>query len=234
MQRILLVDPDRSITQSLAPFLQKAGYQVRCAYDGQQAIRAKLEYSPDLILLSWMLPDIHGLEVCQQIRRTCTTPVILLTTRSERTAPLRGLELCADDTLTKPFSTREALAHIHAVLRRVEMDKHGHQRDSIQFGEFNLDPAGRRFQKGQSELQLSAREFDLILTLVENAGRALSRAELMARVWGSQWFGDPHTLDVHIRWLRLKIEEDPASPRYIKTVHGFGYRFASQIELAAT
>ena len=163
--------------------------------------------------------------MCRQLRQTCTTPVILLTKRSERTAPLRGLELCADDTITKPFSTREALAHIRAVLRRVTLDQQGLKANPASSGAFSLDAAAHRALKDQHELHLSAREFDLFAALIESAGQAISRAELMARVWGNQWIGDPRTLDVHVRWLRIKIEEDPANPQYIKTVHGFGYRF---------
>lgn len=227
MERILLVDPEPNTDSVLAPALRKTGYQVRTANTGRDAIRMKLNFFPDIILLDWMLPDMHGLEACKQLRQTCTTPIILLTKRSEKTAPLRGLELCADDTLTKPFSTREALAHIQAVLRRVRLDRQGTEFYPIRRGVFFLDPAAHRVLKNERDLQLSIREFDLLCVLLDNAGQALSRTEIMARVWGSQWIGDPRTLDVHIRWLRLKIEDDPANPVFLQTVHGFGYRFNS-------
>ncbi len=227
MERILLVDPDPTTGNILAPALRNTGYQVQTASDGRQALRAKTEFSPDLILLDWVLPDMHGLEACKQLRQTCTTPVILLTKRSERTAPLRGLELCADDTITKPFSTREALAHIQAVLRRVRLNRQGSDIQPIRRGAFYLDPAAHRALKNERDLLLSAREYDLLSVFLDNAGQALSRAELMARVWGSQWIGDARTLDVHVRWLRLKIENDPANPVFLQTVHGFGYRFSS-------
>lgn len=226
MEDILLADADPSTHDLLAPVLHKAGYQLRLALNGKQALRLRQEFLPALILLDWSLPDMVGLEACRQLRNTCTTPIILLTKRSEKTAPLRGLETCADGSLIKPFSAREALAHIHAVLRRVALDKQGLPENSVHVGRFALEYNARRVLKDQRELQLSTREFDLFTALVESAGQALSRAELMARVWGSQWFGDPHTLDVHIRWLRLKIEDDPAHPKTIRTVHGFGYRFA--------
>jgi DNA-binding response OmpR family regulator len=226
MARILLVDMNPATRDSLLPALRDEGYTVRIAYDGRQAMRAKQEFSPDLILLDWMLPDFHGLEVCKQLRKTCTTPVILLTQPGEKTAPLRGLESCADDTLARPFSTREALAHIHAVLRRVQLDRQGADNTPIQDGVFTLDPAGHWAKKGEDELELSAREFDLLRIFMGSPRQALSRAEIMTKVWGNRWFGDPRTLDVHVRWLRLKIEEDPANPHYLQTVHGIGYRFS--------
>lgn len=232
MERILIIDADPSYERILISALDRHGYQARLARDGRQAFQIKQEFSPDVILLDWALPDIHGLEVCRQLRQTCTTPIILLTQRSERSAPLRSLELCADDTMMKPFTIREALAHIQAALRRVKLDRFGLAASPVQHGPFSLDPAGHRALKNQRELQLSAREFDLLTALIENAGQAISRSDLMVRVWGSHWIGDTRTLDVHVRWLRLKIEEDPTNPNYIKTIHGFGYRFAGADEIS--
>jgi DNA-binding response OmpR family regulator len=178
-----------------------------------------------------MLPDISGVEVCRRLRTFTTTPVIMLTARGEEIDRVLGLEVGADDYLAKPFSFRELLARIQAMLRRVQLDRQMTQPQPMSTRHLSLDPAARRVYKGEAELQLSAREFDLLATLMKNAGRAMSRDELIKLVWGDDWVGDPRTLDVHVRWLRLKIEEDPASPQYIQTVRGYGYRFAGPEEL---
>jgi DNA-binding response OmpR family regulator len=179
-----------------------------------------------------MLPDISGLEVCRRLRATSTTPVIMLTARGEEIDRVLGLEVGADDYLAKPFSFRELLARIRAILRRVELDRQASQMQAMVLRQLSLDPTSRRVFKGDQELQLSAREFELLAILMKNAGRALSRDELLAQVWGEEWIGDPRTLDVHVRWLRLKVEDDPAIPQYIQTVRGYGYRFAGPEELA--
>jgi DNA-binding response OmpR family regulator len=151
--------------------------------------------------------------------------------RGEEIDRVLGLEVGADDYLPKPFSFRELLARIRSILRRVELDRQASQLQPVNLGRLSLDPVARRVYKGDRELQLSAREFDLLSTMMRNAGRALSREELLAEVWGDDWIGDQRTLDVHVRWLRIKIEEDPASPVYIQTVRGHGYRFAGSEEL---
>ncbi|MBN1147997.1 MAG: response regulator transcription factor [Anaerolineales bacterium] len=232
MTLILLVDDEQLITDSLAYSLRREGFDVQAVVDGLSALKAIDEINPDLIVLDLMLPDISGLEVCRRLRQTRTTPVIMLTARGEEIDRVLGLEVGADDYLAKPFSFRELLARIHATLRRVELDRQLSQPQQIVLRKLNLDPVARRVFKGEEELQLSAREFDLLATLMKNAGRAMSRDELIKQVWGEDWVGDPRTLDVHIRWLRLKVEEDPASPVYIQTVRGFGYRFAGPEELS--
>jgi DNA-binding response OmpR family regulator len=189
------------------------------------------EFDPDLVVLDIMLPGINGLEVCRRIRATNSIPVIMLTARGEEMDRILGLEVGADDYLAKPFSFRELLARIRSILRRVEMDRQTAQFQPVSVGDLTLDPIARRAFRGQQELQLSAREFDLLSILMRNAGRALNRDELLSLVWGADWIGDPRTLDVHVRWLRLKIEEDPAVPTYIQTVRGHGYRFAGPEEL---
>jgi DNA-binding response OmpR family regulator len=194
-------------------------------------LQEAVEYQPDLVVLDVMLPGMSGLEVCQRLRARSATPVIMLTARGEEIDRVLGLEVGADDYLPKPFSFRELLARIRSILRRVELDRQASQLQPINLGRLSLDPIARRVYKGDKELQLSAREFDLLSTMVRNAGRALSREELLAEVWGDDWIGDQRTLDVHVRWLRLKIEEDPASPIYIQTVRGHGYRFAGPEEL---
>ncbi len=232
MTRILLVDDEQLITDSLSYSLKREGFDVEAVADGLSAIKAVEEQRPDLVVLDLMLPDISGFEVCRRLRTFTTTPVIMLTARGEEIDRVLGLEVGADDYLAKPFSFRELLARIQAMLRRVQLDRQAPQPQLVHMGQINLDPVARRLYKGEQEIQLSAREFDLLAALMKNAGRAMSRDELIKLVWGDDWVGDPRTLDVHVRWLRLKIEEDPASPVYIQTVRGFGYRFAGQEELA--
>jgi DNA-binding response OmpR family regulator len=231
MTRILLVDDEPLITDSLSYSLKREGFEVKAVGDGEQALKELREFDPDLVVLDIMLPGINGLEVCRRIRATNSTPVIMLTARSEEMDRILGLEVGADDYLPKPFSFRELLARIRSILRRVEMDRQNAQFQPVSVGDLTLDPIARRAFRGQQELQLSAREFDLLSILMRNAGRALNRDELLSLVWGEDWIGDPRTLDVHVRWLRLKIEEDPAVPAYIQTVRGHGYRFAGPEEL---
>jgi DNA-binding response OmpR family regulator len=231
---ILLVDDETLITDSLAYSLKREGFEVKTVGDGNSALKAVEESKPDLIVLDLMLPDISGFEVCRRLRTFTATPVIMLTARGEEIDRVLGLEVGADDYLAKPFSFRELLARIQAMLRRVALDRQVAQPapQMLVMRQISLDPVARRAFKGEHELQLSAREFDLLAVLMKSAGRAMSREDLIKQVWGDDWVGDPRTLDVHIRWLRLKIEEDPAEPEYIQTVRGFGYRFAGLEELA--
>ncbi len=231
MARILLVDDEPLITESLSYSLRREGYEVKAVGDGTAALEAIEEFTPDVVVLDVMLPGMSGLEVCRQLRARSATPVIMLTARGEEIDRVLGLEVGADDYLAKPFSFRELLARIRSILRRVDLDRQMTQLQPIILGDLSLDPVARRVIKNEQEVQLSAREFDLLSILIRNAGRALSREELLAEVWGSDWIGDPRTLDVHVRWLRIKIEDDPASPKYIQTVRGHGYRFAGQEEL---
>jgi DNA-binding response OmpR family regulator len=228
---ILLVDDEPLITDSLTYSLQREGFEVKAVQDGNSALQAAAEVKPDLIVLDLMLPDISGLEVCRRLRASTTTPVIMLTARGEEIDRVLGLEVGADDYLAKPFSFRELLARVRANLRRVELDRQMSQMQPVSLRALSLDPVARRVFRGEQELQLSAREFDLLAVLMKNAGRAMSREELLSLVWGEEWIGDPRTLDVHVRWLRMKVEEDPASPTYIQTVRGYGYRFAGPEEL---
>jgi DNA-binding response OmpR family regulator len=211
--------------------LKREGFDVRAVGDGPDALQEVEDFQPDLVVLDIMLPSMSGLEVCRQLRAKSAIPVIMLTARGEEIDRVLGLEVGADDYLAKPFSFRELLARIRSILRRVELDRQATQLQPVNLGGLSLDPVARRVHKDEQELQLSAREFDLLSILMKNAGRALSRDELLAEVWGEDWIGDPRTLDVHVRWLRLKIEDDPASPFYIQTVRGHGYRFAGPEEL---
>jgi len=232
LTRILLVDDETLITDSLTYSLRREGFEVKAVGDGSVVLDAVEEFQPDLIVLDIMLPGMSGLEVCRRLRTHSAIPVIMLTARGEEIDRVLGLEVGADDYLAKPFSFRELLARIRSILRRIELDRQASHLQAVTLGDLMLDPVARRVFRKEQEVQLSAREFDLLSILIKNAGRALSRDELLADVWGSDWIGDPRTLDVHVRWLRLKVEEDPASPRYIQTVRGHGYRFAGPEELA--
>ncbi len=232
MTRILLVDDEPLITDSLSYSLRREGFEVSAVGDGLEALQLIQDFQPDLVVLDLMLPGMSGLEVCRRLRTQSATPVIMLTARSEEIDRVLGLEVGADDYLAKPFSFRELLARIRAILRRIELDRQISQTQQLTLGKLSMDPVARRVFKEDRELQLSSREFDLLSNLMKNAGRALGRDELLAQVWGEAWIGDPRTLDVHVRWLRLKIEDDPASPVYIQTVRGHGYRFAGPEELS--
>jgi DNA-binding response OmpR family regulator len=231
MTRILLVDDEPLIIDSLSYSLEREGFDVKSAVDGNEALESVEEFNPDLIVLDLLLPDISGFEVCRRLREKYSTPVIMLTALGEEIDRVQGLEVGADDYLAKPFSFRELLARVRATLRRVELDRQAQQAQPVTLKYLSLDPVSRRVFKKDEELQLSAREFDLLAALMNNAGRAMSREELLQTVWGSEWIGDPRTLDVHIRWLRLKVEDDPSVPQYIQTVRGYGYRFAGPEEL---
>jgi DNA-binding response OmpR family regulator len=231
LTKILVVDDEPLITESLAYSLGLEGFEVETVADGSQVLEVFDDFQPDLVVLDIMLPGISGLEICRRLRAISSVPVIMLTARGEEIDRVMGLEVGADDYLAKPFSFRELHARIRAVLRRVDLDQGAQAGKTITVGELTLDQVARQIFKGSQELDLSAREFDLLAVLIEHAGQALSREDLQDRVWGEGWIGDPRTLSVHIRWLRLKIEDDPANPRYIHTVRGFGYRFASPEEL---
>lgn len=231
MTRILLVDDEPLIVDSLSYSLEREGFDVKSAMDGNQALEYANDYDPDLIVLDLLLPDISGFEVCRRLREKSATPVIMLTALGEEIDRVQGLEVGADDYLAKPFSFRELLARVRATLRRVELDRQAQQAQPVSLKNLSLDPVARRVFKKKNELQLSAREFDLLAALMTNAGRAMSREELLQLVWGDEWIGDPRTLDVHVRWLRLKVEDDPSVPKYIQTVRGYGYRFAGPEEL---
>lgn len=234
--RIMLVDDETLITDSLTYSLKREGFQVEAVADGNSALQVARELEPDLIVLDLMLPDISGFEVCRRLRTFTTAPVIMLTARSEEIDRVLGLEVGADDYLAKPFSFRELLARINALLRRVALDIQASTPQApatvLTMRDLSLDMEARRVLKNEKDVQLSGREFDLLQVLMKNAGRAMSRDDLIGLVWGTDWSGDPRTLDVHVRWLRTKIEDDPANPEFIQTVRGFGYRFIDPNDLS--
>lgn len=225
MTKILIVDDEPLIVESLLYSLEREGFEVNGIGDGSLVLDTVREYQPDLIVLDILLPGLNGIEVCKRLRAESTIPIIMLTARGDELDRVVGLEVGADDYLPKPFSFRELLARIRAILRRVEMDRYYPPLTEITIGELHLDLSARRLSKKGAEILLSAREYDLLSFLVRNAGQAMSRETILTQVWGKEWIGDERTLDVHVRWLRLKVEDDPASPKYIQTVRGYGYRF---------
>jgi two-component system alkaline phosphatase synthesis response regulator PhoP len=229
---LLIVDDEPVIVESLAYSLRRENFEVSIAENGPDALELFDKTHPDLVVLDLMLPGMDGLEVCRRLRAKSTVPIIMLTARSDEVDKILGLEIGADDYLPKPFSFRELLARIRSILRRVAFDQIAEAPGQLKIGNLMIDGIGRRVLKNQQELQLSAREFDLLYFLMSQAGRACSRQELLTHVWGEEWTGDPRSLEVHIRWLRLKVEDDPTNPGYIQTVRGYGYRFVSPDEIA--
>ena len=240
-RRILIVDDEPVLVETIAYNLEQAGYQVTTAADGASALEAARRETPDLIILDLMLPEMDGLEVCRQLRRetnTVTTPIMMLTAKGDEIDKVVGLEVGADDYVTKPFGRRELLARVRALLRRADYPAASEEQSAqetsgevprltreLVAGPLRIDLAGRRvFCRGQ-ELELQPKQFDLLTYLVRNRGTVLTRDQLLQNVWGYDYVGDTRTVDVHVRWLREKLEEDPANPRLIQTVRGVGYCF---------
>jgi two-component system response regulator RegX3 len=225
-KRILVVEDEENISQTLRYNLTREGYEVSEAATGTAAIELARQRRPDLILLDLMLPEMSGLEVCRVLRMEMTTPILMLTAKATELDTVVGLQVGADDYVTKPFSLNELLARVAAMLRRSELAG-GPQRapDEIEeFGGFRLDRAARTVRVGDDDVHLSPKEFDLLSLLLANAGRVLSRSTIIHRVWGSKFFGDHKTVDVHVRWLREKFERFDTLPFRITTVFGVGYR----------
>ena len=223
---LLLIEDDEGIAEPLVFGLQSENMKVLHAPNGADGLALARSEQPDVILLDVMLPDIDGFALCRTLRRESATPILMLTARGQEMDRVMGLELGADDYVVKPFSFRELLARVRAVLRRRDLDQGKAPRvaDRITVSEIVLDRTARQLWRRGQLVVLSPREFDLMVVLMENMGQALSRQDLLDRVWGEEWIGNPRTLDVHIRWLREKIEDDPAVPIYIETVRGHGYR----------
>lgn len=219
--RVLVVDDDPTVAEVVAGYLDRAGYVVDRAGDGPAALARAAAHRPDLVVLDLMLPGMDGLEVCRRMRARGPVPVIMLTARGDEDDRILGLEVGADDYVTKPFSPRELVLRVESVLRRA---RPGTDRQPVRAAGLTVDPAARRATRDGSELALTLREFDLLAFFLRHPGRAYSREDLMREVWGWE-FGDLSTVTVHIRRLRGKVEDDPASPRLIRTVWGVGYRF---------
>ena len=228
-EKILVVEDEPSLQETLAYNLRKQGYEVIAAGDGKTAIDQARQVSPDLVVLDLMLPVLDGFEVCRILRKESNVPILILTARDDEIERVLGLELGADDYITKPFSMREFLARVKAQLRRVRMLREEAQPEPdgaiMRFGNLELDLSRGEVRLNGEPLALKPKEYELLMFFGRNRGRLLSRELILERVWGWEFSGGTRTVDVHVRWLREKIEADPANPSRIITVRGSGYRF---------
>jgi len=231
-EKVLVVEDEPTLVETLAYNLNRQGYTVVTATDGHAALAVARREQPDLIVLDVMLPGLDGFEVCRILRQEMNVPILMLTARTDEVDRVVGLEMGADDYLTKPFSMRELLARVKALLRRVRLTREEAAAESapasadrIEIGDLTIDLARRELTRAGQVIHLKPKEYDLLVFLVRHAGIVLSRDLILERVWGWDFDGDSRTVDVHVRWLREKIEPDPAHPTRIVTVRGVGYRF---------
>lgn len=223
--KILVVEDDPDLLETLKYNLKKESYSVVTAVDGEQALEAARKEKPDLIILDVMLPKLNGFEVCRILRKDMTVPILMLTAKASETDRVVGLEIGADDYVTKPFSMRELIARIRAMLRRTKIA--AEQPDSealLKIGDIELDISRHMASKGKVALDLTPKEFDLLVFLARHKGLVFNREQLLEKVWGYDYAGDTRTVDVHIRWLREKIEDLPNEPKLLVTVRGVGYK----------
>lgn len=225
--KILIIDDEKSIVTTLEAYFTREGYQVKSAIEGRQAVDIAETFNPDVVVLDIMLPGIDGLEVLRELRRNADPYIVLLTAKTGEDDRILGLKMGADDYVVKPFSPRELLARVQAIVRRQRAPSEADD-ETIQRGEFSIDPAGRRAWRYGHELELTRIEFDMLLTLMENSGRVLSRDQLIEHVWGDEYFIEERVVDVHIRRLRNKMKISEADQEYITTVRGSGYRFEAE------
>ncbi len=223
--RILLVDDEQSVQTLLSYPLRKDGYQVVSALDGREALERFGETRFDLVILDLMLPKLDGVEVCRQLRRRSQVPIIMLTAKGSETDKVAGLEVGADDYITKPFSMREFRSRVKAALRRSRMVGTPAEEGPIEHGALRIDPERRTVTHHDQDVGVTYVEFEILAALARSPGRVLSRETLLEHVWGDSEYRDPRTIDVHIRHLREKLEGDPKQPEYLFTVRGVGYRF---------
>jgi two-component system, OmpR family, response regulator RegX3 len=228
MPKLLLVEDEKSIAEGLAITLEAEGFQVAWVKDGLDAIPAWERVRPDLVVLDLLLPGMSGTEICRTLRSRSDVPIIMLTAREAEVDRVVGLELGADDYVTKPFSTRELVARIKAILRRAPLADAPLDETPAEASGVRVDRVRHEVRVDGRDVELPPKEFELLAVLVEHAGRVLTRSQLIDEVWGSDYVGDTKTLDVHIRRLRTRIEDDPQQPSRIKTVRGVGYRFADR------
>lgn len=224
MTRILIVEDESSLSEPLAFLLEREGYETTIADDGRKGIEAFDRTGADLVLLDLMLPGLPGTEVCREIRARSAVPIIMLTAKDSEVDIVVGLELGADDYVTKPYSTRELLARIRAVLRR-HVEPEAGDDTVLTIGEVSMDTERHTVTVSGKEVPMPLKEFELLELLLRNSGRVLTRGQLIDRVWGADYFGDTKTLDVHIKRIRSKIEKTPSDPVLLVTVRGLGYRF---------
>jgi two-component system response regulator RegX3 len=228
---ILLVEDERAITEPLAEALEREGFDPSVASTAAEAMEMAGREAPDLVLLDLGLPDGSGLDVCREVRRGSQVPIIMLTARGSEADRVAGLELGADDYVVKPFSAREVVARVRAVLRRAGSSPGGDGVEPIAIGDITLDRPKHEAKLGGRPLELSRKEFELLRVLMESAGSVLTREALIDEVWDMNWFGSTKTLDVHISGLRKKLGDDPSEPRYIHTIRGVGFRFSGADEV---
>jgi two-component system response regulator RegX3 len=227
MSSVLVVEDEQSLREPLVYILEREGFEVFEAADGPAALIEWKERKPDLILLDLMLPGMSGVDVCREIRNHSTVPIIMVTAKDSEVDKVVGLEIGADDYVVKPYSTRELLARIKAVLRRGSVPDARQPRTVIEAGPVRIDTDRHSVSVSGVAVTLPLKEFELLEYLIDNANRVLTRGQIIDRVWGSNYYGDTKTLDVHVKRIRGKIEPDPANPRYLVTVRGLGYKFES-------
>jgi DNA-binding response OmpR family regulator len=231
MTRVLFVEDEPSIYEPFSKALAREGFEPVVARTAAQALELAEDGDFAIVLLDLMLPDGDGRDVCRELRRRSSVPILMLTARGTEADRIVGLELGADDYVVKPFSGPEVIARIRAILRRTAAPPVEEEPPPVvAIGELAVDVAARRARLAGEELSLSRKEFDLLAELVRNAGRVVTREQLMDRVWDENWFGPTKTLDVHVRWLRQKLGDDPSAPRYLHTVRGVGFRFTAAEE----
>lgn len=228
-QRVLVVDDEADIRSVVELYLRREGFEVETAADGEAAINAIMSRQPDLIVLDLMMPKMGGYEVTRTVREQFSIPIIMLTSREEESDKIVGLEMGADDYVTKPFSPRELAARVKAVLRRGGPIDEAKESAVITMGAMQIDPATRLVTVAGKDIVLTVKEFELLLLLAKNPGRVFNRDEILNKVWGYDFYGDTGTVTVHIRRLREKIETDAANPEYVLTVWGVGYKFATDL-----
>ena len=229
MPSVLLIEDDPRITEPLERALTMQQFTVMVTHNGEDGLEVARAEAPDVVVLDVMMPGLSGWDVCKQLRQESTVPILMLTALDEEVDRILGLELGADDYLTKPFSPRELIARIRAMLRRVELDRQEPQEEpptGYQIGDVYLDLSRREVLKAGNPMRLRFKEFELLKYLMHHAGTVVTRDTLFNEVWSTDWYGDTRTLDVHIRWLRQKIEDDPSNPHYIRTVRSVGFEFA--------
>jgi DNA-binding response OmpR family regulator len=222
--RALVVDDELSLVKVVSSYLEREGFDVATAGDGEQAIAIAREFDPDVIVLDLMLPGIDGIEACRQIRTFSDAYIVMLTARVEEIDRIVGLSTGADDYVTKPFSPGELMARVRAMLRRPRASLAQLASDARRFGDLEIAPQAREVRLGGTTIELTKIEFDLLDVLSAEPRVVFSRERLLERVWGGEWFGDDHVVDVHIANLRTKLSDDPRNPRYVRTVRGVGYR----------
>jgi two-component system alkaline phosphatase synthesis response regulator PhoP len=225
MAHVLLIDDERKLTDPLRSSFERAGYQITIANDGHTGLSLALVEKPDVIILDVMMPGLDGWRVCQAIRQHSNVPIIMLTALDDSLDRIKGLELGADDYLVKPFGFKEIEAHIRAMLRRVQLDRGNQMSLQISVGDIVLDLEAHIVTKGGKEIAMRQKEFEILSLLMNSIGKVVTRERLFDEVWGTDWLGDTRTLDVHMSWLRAKLEDDPANPIYLQTIRGVGYRF---------